>query len=158
MKYIVIHVKIKSHTTTCLTELRCAIFGTPAIFLRERLDFCHSRSKWKWVYIKYRKFNHESESSAGVSRSTEKLTVFPGVFGGLENNFHIPGVSGHIEKLSVFPGVFQRRGIKFQNSRSFLEYREIICFSRSFPGTWKKISHFQEFSRNSRSSEHHVSI
>ena len=28
-------------------------------------------------------------------------------------------------------------------------------FSRSFPGPWKKISEFQEFSRNSRSSKHH---
>ena len=32
---------------------------------------------------------------------------------------------------------------------------EITCFSRSFAWPWKKISKFQEFCRNSRSSEHH---
>ena len=38
------------------------------------------------------------------------------------------------------------------------KFREITRFSRSFPGPWKKISKFQEFSRNSRSSEHHVQL
>ena len=36
------------------------------------------------------------------------------------------------------PGVFQK-------------YRKTICFSRTFSGSWKIISKFQEFSRNSRS-------
>ena len=36
--------------------------------------------------------------------------------------------------FNEIPGVFQ-------------ENREIICFSKGFPGSWKKISKFQEFSR-----------
>ena len=56
------------------------------------------------------------------SRSTGKLSVSLG-------DFHGP------RKKCKIPGVFQ-------------EYRETICFSRSFPGSWKNISKFQEYSRS----------
>ena len=85
-------------------------------------NFCHSMSNWNRVYIKYKKYNHNWNSSAGFGLFI-KLT----------------------KKIHKIPRVFQ-------------ENREINCLSRCFPGPWKIISKFQEFSRNSRSNEHHTIV
>ena len=70
----------------------------------------------------------------------------------------ISGVFQENREIILFPGVFQGPGRKFQNSRSFPGEQGNYPFSGSFPGPLKKISKFQEFSRNSRSSEHNDTV
>ena len=51
---IVKHIKIKLHTTSCLTELRCAIFNTSALFPREGLDVTCDIVCTHYVFIRIR--------------------------------------------------------------------------------------------------------
>mgnify|MGYP001798119396 CR=1 FL=1 len=71
----------------------------------------HNSTNWKWVYIKYKKFNHVSDA--------------------------LPGF-----------GLFIRLMKNFQLSRSFPRVQGRKA--------WKKISNYQKFLRNSRSSINHL--
>ena len=113
-------------------------------------SFCHRCSKRKWV-IKYKTYNHKLDASTKFqvfSRNTGKLSLFPKVLQGLGRKFQntrsFPGIQGNYLFFQDFSGAIEEN---FKIPEVFQEYSETICYSKSFPGPWKKFQNFRSFPR-----------
>ena len=69
-------------------------------------NICHSRSKWNWVFIKYKKYNPESDASAGFACFVTKTDW--------KKFSKLMKFSRNTGKWSVFLRVYQGPGRKFQ--------------------------------------------
>ena len=97
--------------------------------------FFHSSSNRLWVHIKYKKYEHESDASAGFGLLIKLIKTFQ------QNSRSFPGVQGNDMFFRSFPGV-QGNDLFF---RSFPGVQENYLFFRSFPGVQGNYLFFRSF-------------